>query len=55
MRSEVDELVKQLVDQLTGLENHLPLGSPPETCDLLVGQGMTNSTQADFSWDNRGQ
>ena len=26
LRSEVDELVKQLVDQLTGLENHLLLG-----------------------------
>ena len=25
LRSEVDELVKQLIDQLTGLENHLLL------------------------------
>lgn len=27
LRSEVDELVKQLIDQLTGLENHLLLGA----------------------------
>ena len=26
LRSEVDDLVKQLVDQLTGLENHLRRG-----------------------------